>query len=72
MRGADPVTEQALITWLSCTDLVSLQAIFKELAGTNHAAQQAIIKELSRQESRSSAGNYHRDEQARITQLSGH
>ena len=65
------MTEQALITWLSCTDLVSLGAIFKELAGTNHAAQQAIIKELSRQESRSSVGNNHRAEQAGINQLSG-
>ena len=64
------MTEQALITWLSFTDHVSQQAIFKELANTNHAAQQAIIKELSRQEIRSSAGNYQAAEQAGIMQLS--
>ena len=32
--------------------------------------QLAIVKQMSRQESRSSAGNYQADEQAGITQLS--
>ena len=36
----------------------------------NHAAQLGIIKQLSREEPRSSAGNYQAAEQAGITQLS--
>ena len=35
----------------------------------NHPVQQEKIKELNKQESRSSAGNNHGAEQARITQL---
>ena len=84
LNGAVHVTNHVLITWLSCTDDVPQEAIIKELSRHesrnqqaimdlswgNHAAQLAIIKQLRRQTSHGSAGNFHADVQAGITQFS--
>ena len=69
LNVADHVTNQELITWLSCTDDVPQEAITKELSRHESRNQQAIIMELSCEESCCSAGNNQAAEQAGITQL---
>ena len=58
LNVADHVTNQELITWLSCTDDVPQEAITKELSRHESRNQQAIIMDLSCDESCCSAGSH--------------
>ena len=58
LNGADHVTNQELITWLSCTDDVPQEAITKELSRHESRNQQAIIMDLRCDESCCSAGDH--------------
>ena len=64
------MTDQELVTWLSCTDDVPQEAIIKEMNRQELRIQQAIIMELRCDESCCSSGNYQAAEQAGITRLS--
>ena len=72
---ADEQAGNAQLSWrLSCRCAGRKHAaqltIIKQMRRMNHAAQLAIIMQMSRQETRSSAGDYHADVQAENTQLS--
>ena len=58
LNGADHVTNQELIMWLSGTDDVPQEAITKELRKHESRNQQAIIMDLSCDESCCSDGNH--------------